>query len=354
MLGWMFRNGGTDNEDIPDDLRQSQDEKRLPVHIMADDARLSIEDGLVRIQSDGAERILRLGEISSLSIHGGATLTAPALRAQAKAAVPVVLHSRSGSYTAQLVNLSGSHAETRRAQYAAATNPTVALDIARALVEAKIRNAARLMRRRMGAADAVTKRLERDALSATRAKSMDTLRGLEGAAAAAWFGAWPRLLTSNDAMFAFCGRTRRPAQDAVNALISYLYAVLAGQMAAATLAAGLDPNVGFLHAERPGRPALALDLIEPLRTAVVDAGVIAALNNGEFDAVDFAVQPDGGMRLTDQGRRTALSVLERRLSTVLSYDGMNISWRAAMSHQALALARRLRKGSGPLPTPSPK
>ena len=326
----------------------------LPLHLLADDATLSIANGLVRIHADGALRSLRLDEISFVALHGGASVTAPALRALASALVPVVLHSRSGHYVAQLVDMSGSHSKTRRAHYTAAADGARALTLARLLVEAKIRAAARLMRRRLGAQDAVTQQLDREAISAARARNLDALRGFEGAAAAAWFAAWPRLINRDEAIFGLGGRSRRPAQTAVNALLNYLYAVLVGQSAAAAMAAGLDPNVGFLHAERPGRPALALDLVEPFRTAIVDAAVIAALNNHEFGEAHFEAQPDGGVRLTDSGRRAALALLERRLSTVLTYAGSEMSWRTALSHHAQLLARCLRDGTDSWPIPSPK
>jgi CRISPR-associated endonuclease Cas1 len=130
--------------------------------------------------------------------------------------------------------------------------------------------------------------------------------------------------------------------------------VAAGTTAAAAASVGLDPNVGFLHGERPGRPALALDLVEPMRTAVVDAAVIAAINNGEFAGEDFERREDGSMRLSKAGRRHALAVFERRLSTVFRYDGVEMTWRAAIARHAAQLAHGLRKGTLELAPPLPR
>lgn len=354
MLSTLLNRRRRPMEGDDETVEPTHADKRLPLHIIAHDARMSISEGLVTVEADGADQSLRLDEISLVALHGGACVTAPALRCLAEASVPVILHSASGYYVAQITDLSGLQADTRRAQYAAASDRSQTLDLARVLVEAKIHGTARLLRRRVGAFDSATRRLDREAHSAAKARSVESLRGHEGAAAAAWFETWPRLIKREDDLLVFRGRNRRPAQDAINALLNYLYAVLVGQTAAAALAAGLDPNVGFLHAERPGRPALALDLVEPLRVAIVDAAVIAALNNGEFAPEDFAPQPDGSIRLSDTGRRRALSVLERRLSTALVYDGTEMSWRSAISHHALLLARRLRKKSGDWPAPSPK
>jgi CRISPR-associated protein Cas1 len=130
----------------------------------------------------------------------------------------------------------------------------------------------------------------------------------------------------------------------VNALLSYLYAVLAGHCAVAAEAAGLDPSVGLLHSERAGRPALALDLSEPFRVAVVDAAVLASLNNGEIGTGDATRTADGAVRLTDGGRRTALRMLERRLSVCL---GEAETWRGLLSRSALDLRSAILNGSVP-------
>lgn len=346
---WRGNEAAEETED-----RVAQDEARLPLHVLADDARLRIEDGLLTLEAGETEETLRLHEIAFVALHGGAQVSVPCLQALARASVPLILLSRSGYYLGQMVDLSASHAAVRRAQYRAAEDPKRCLEIARPLVAGKIRAASRIARRRGSAKAPLVRQLDKAARAALRARKPDELRGIEGAATAAWYAAWPDYLSRDDSLFLFDGRSRRPPRDAVNALLSYLYAVAAGTVAAGAAAAGLDPNVGFLHVERPGRPALALDLVEPVRIAVVDAAVIAAINNGEFASEDFERHDDGGTRLTQAGRRQALAIFERRLSTVFRYDGVEMTWRAAIARHSLRLAQGLRRDTVDITPPLPK
>lgn len=329
---------------------------RLPVHVTSDDARLFVEDGNPVVECGETRRALRIGEISLVALHGGATVTTPCMALLAEHGVPLLLLSRRGYYRGQLVDLSEQPTRTRRAHYRAAEDAAAALAIARPLVEAKIRGARHLLRRRLGARDESARILLRQQRRVRRARSRDSLMGLEGAAAAAYWKAWPRLIRNESEAFTFDGRSRRPPRDAVNALLSYLYAVATGVCAAAALGAGLDPRVGFLHAERPGRPALALDLVEPMRTAVVDSAVVAAVNLRQFDADDFDVGTDGSVRLGAEGRRAALELFERKLSSETLWGGQATSWRAAIGRYAAALAAHLRAAgengrAGPPPEP---
>ncbi|MBV1868707.1 MAG: CRISPR-associated endonuclease Cas1 [Marinosulfonomonas sp.] len=316
-------------------------DQRLPLHIVSTDADLCIEDGLLRVNSDTDSRSLRLDEVSMVAIHGTASLTTPCMTTLAQAGVPVVFHSRNGFYRAQLIDLSNNHSRVHRAQYQAADDRKVSLSIAREIVECKLKNAHWLLRRRLGASAKSVRRLSRETGKVHRARSHASLRGIEGAAAATYWSAWPQLLQSDHDWLVFDGRSRRPPRDAVNALLSYLYAVACGNCSAAALAAGLDVRVGFLHAERPGRPALALDLVEPIRTGVVDPSVLTAINKGRFNDTHFDFQPDSSVRLSDEGRRLAISVLEQRLSTLIDYQGMEMTWRAATTKYAQLFSARL-------------
>jgi len=337
----------------PEESALVVDEPRLPLHVLAHDARLRIEGVLLRVESDETDRELRLDEISMVALHGGAEVTVPCLQTLARAGVPVVLMSATGYYLGQMTDLSGQQAAVRRAQYRVAADPAQCLVIARDLVAAKLQATARLARRRGGARTPLVRQIDKAAAASARARTLDSLRGIEGAAAAAWYGAFPEFLDRDDPLFVFDGRTRRPPRDAVNALLSYLYAVASGIAASAAAAHGLDPTVGFYHVERPGRPALALDLVEPLRVAVVDAAVLAAINNGEFGDEDFRSGDDGGVSLTETGRRHALGVIERRLSTAFHDAGRELTWRAAIGVHVQRLARGLRTGNLRAPLPQP-
>ena len=338
---------------IDDDL-PAIEEARLPLHILAEDAHLSIEDGQLLVEGGETRQKLRLEELSQVVLHGGSNVTVPSLHSLARAHVPVVLLSRGGYYLGQTIDMSGTTAVVRRAQYKVSENTSQKLGFARDLVRAKLRAASRLAKRRAGARSDLVRSLDRAGHKAAKARDAASLRGIEGAAAAAWYGAWNDFLNRDDPMFVFDGRSRRPPRDAVNALLSYLYAVTTGVAASAANAAGLDPTVGVYHTERPGRPALALDLVEPFRVSVVDTAVLAGLNEGVFSAADFTLEGEGGVRLTDQGRRRALGLLERRLSTRFHDGKLETTWREAITRTAERMAANFRNGQACLQVPQPK
>lgn len=335
------------------DAYPPEDEARLPLHVLADDARLSISQGQLMVETAEDKQMIRLNELSLIALHGGARVTIPCLHSLARVGIPVLLLSRRGYYLGQMLDLSGNASAVRRAQYRASEDPRLRLSCARDLVGAKLRAASRLARRRSDARDPLVRMLHQTARKVARSRSEAALRGLEGAGAAAWYAAWPEFLRRDEPLFAFDGRNRRPPRDAVNSLLSYLYAVTTGLAANAALGAGLDPAVGLFHAERPGRPALALDLVEPFRVGVVDTAVLAAINGGRFDAADFETVENGGVLLSQAGKKKALMVLEDRLSTRFLADGARISWRDAMTRTAVRLAASLRSGTAQVRPPLP-
>jgi CRISPR-associated protein Cas1 len=142
--------------------------------------------------------------------------------------------------------------------------------------------------------------------------------------------------------FEFEGRSRRPPQDPLNAALSYCYAVLLGETLAAVVATGLDPRLGFLHAPRAGKPALALDLLEPFRPLIADRAVLAGVNTGRFEEHHFE-ERNGGVWLSETGRRLALTLLEDRLSGTLKLPGRDAptTYREVIGFQAKAIAAAL-------------
>lgn len=325
-----------------------------PVHVLLDDGVVRLVDGHLAVAAaDAPERRVRLDEVCQLSLFGAANVTSPCLRELMRRGIPVVWRSHGGHYVGQSADLSGRGAAARRVQYRAADDPVRALAIARTLVRAKIVNARGLVRRRAVDAPAVLDALGRLARQAGAAASLPALLGTEGAAAAAFYAVLPELIVAaRRPDFPWDGRRRRPPTDALNALLSYLYAVLAGECAAAALAAGLDPAVGFLHTERAGRPALALDLMEPFRPLIADAAALAVVNRGEARSEHFAASA-AGVRLNDPGRRIVLGALERRFADVVPARADRDAarreaprtWREAVAVQARTLAASLKSGA---------
>ncbi len=176
------------------------------------------------------------------------------------------------------------------------------------------------------------------------AASRDELMGIEGSAAKAYFGALPECILRNAMDFSFEGRSRRPPMDPTNALLSFVYTLLGNEIVGALEAVGLDPAVGFLHALRPGRTSLALDLLEELRAPLADRFVITQINLGVITGKDFDRKENGAYFLRDDARRTLLAAWQKRKQETLQHPflGEKLSWGLVPYAQAMLLARYLR------------
>jgi CRISPR-associated protein Cas1 len=173
---------------------------------------------------------------------------------------------------------------------------------------------------------------------------VDGLRGLEGEAAATYFAVFDRLIRTTDPAFRFTGRSRRPPLDRINALLSFLYAMLGHDCRSALEAHGLDPQVGFLHADRPGRAGLALDLMEEFRPVLADRLALSLVNRGQLSANDFVMEETGGVRMTDDARKRVLIAWQERKRDELRHPflGETVPLGLVAHLQAQLLARHLR------------
>lgn len=322
----------------------------LPLYVQTPGARIAKKDFTLVVQVEGeAERAVALDEISELVLAGPVALTTPAVHELLRRNTPIAWMS-SGFWFLGSTGAQGPRsAAIRTAQYAAAADVTRRLAFARELVTAKIRNQRTMLRRNWRGPDderaPLIARLALLAERAGRADAMPALLGHEGEAAALYFRALPRLFTekvANLPAFQFVNRNRRPPADPVNACLSLAYAVLTRTFSAALATVGLDPWKGLYHVERPGRPALALDLIEPFRPVLADSAVLMALNNGEIGPTDF-VFAAGGCNLKPAARRTLISAYERRLDQQTTHPvfGYQVSMRRLINVQARLLARFL-------------
>ena len=186
--------------------------------------------------------------------------------------------------------------------------------------------------------------IDRYMRDAAVSNSMDSLRGIEGNAAAEYFGAFDVLILQNRGDFSFTGRNRRPPTDRVNAMLSFAYSLLSSMCAAALRSTGLDPYVGFMHTDRPGRTSLALDLVEELRASYADRFVLTLINNRVVNGDDFTIQDSGAVLLTDKGRKTFLSEWQKRKKETLTHPFLKekIEWGLVPYVQSLLLARTVR------------
>nr|WP_281493600.1 CRISPR-associated endonuclease Cas1 [Ancylobacter koreensis] len=192
--------------------------------------------------------------------------------------------------------------------------------------------------------EAAERRLTDVARRTLGAPGVELLRGLEGEAAQAYFGCFNHLLRSGDPAFVFGGRSRRPPLDRVNALLSFFYALLGHDCRSALEAHGLDPQVGFLHADRPGRASLALDLMEELRSVLADRLALSLINRRQLAPGDFIVEDAGGVRLTDAARKQVLVAWQERKRDELTHPflGETMPLGLVAHAQAQLLARHLR------------
>jgi CRISPR-associated protein Cas1 len=177
-----------------------------------------------------------------------------------------------------------------------------------------------------------------------RQSDMDVIRGLEGEAASRYFGVFNQLLTKSDDKLRFNGRSRRPPKDPVNAMLSFLYSVFSQDVSAALQGVGLDPQVGFLHCERPGRDSLAQDLLEEFRAFICDRLVMTLINRGQIKATDFVIEVSGAVKLKDDARKLLLKSLQEKKQEKINHPFLNEEIEIGLlPHvQAMLLARHIR------------
>lgn len=267
--------------------------------------------------------------------------------------VAVSFLSENGRFWGRVQGPVSGNVLLRRQQYKAADDPHMASGIARAVVAAKIANCRTVLRR---AARSSTDPSDAQALSRAAdglagilrrldaAEDLESVRGMEGEAAAAYFGVFDCLITQQKSDFFFKRRSRRPPLDRTNAMLSFVYTLLVHDVSAACQAVGLDPQVGFLHRDRPGRPSLALDLMEDLRPILADRLVLSLVNLRKVRANGFKVSGSGAVRMDDDCRRTLITQYQERKQNKVSHPflGQKMALGLLPFIQALLLSRYLR------------
>jgi CRISPR-associated protein Cas1 len=327
------------------------------LYVTSEGAWLRKDGANLVVEVDGVERgrapLHMLDGVVSFGRPGGS----PALMAAcAEARVAVSYLSPNGRFLARVEGSRSGNVLLRRTQFRIADDPSRAVSIVRGIVAAKAANQRTVVLRALRdhadampaqaveALSVVERRLGDVARRTLVTADVDGLRGLEGEAAATYFGAFDNLIRSADPVFRFTGRSRRPPLDRINALLSFLYAMLGHDCRSASEAHGLDPQVGFLHADRPGRASLALDLMEELRPVLADRLALSLVNRGQVSADDFVVEEAGGVRLTDDARKRVLIAWQERKRVELRHPflGETAPLGLVAHLQAQLLARHLR------------
>jgi CRISP-associated protein Cas1 len=268
--------------------------------------------------------------------------------------VSLTFLSESGRVVARVDAPHSGNVLLRREQFRRADRPEACTSLARAFVAGKLQNARNTLLRagRDGDDPAAAAGLQRAASligehteALPLAAHVDAVRGHEGDSARVYFTAFPNLIRpSRRDDFPMSGRSRRPPLDRVNALLSFTYALMTHDCVSALTAAGLDPDVGFLHADRSGRPSLALDLVEEFRTLIADRLVLALINRQQITMSDFVTRDGGAIELTTLGRKTLVAAYVARKREEVTHPLLNIKARVGLLPflQAKLLARHLR------------
>lgn len=325
------------------------------------------------LRGEEPDRVL-LKDVAHLAVYGPCQITEQCMQHLLTSGVPISHHTSAGRLLGLSAPLLTQNIALRRAQYRCADDPARALEAARALVLAKIRNQRTVLRRYSrgieqslsddmgelpewaGGSDEDTpltpddprvrcaeslRDMQQSLRRAQIASELDALRGHEGDAAALYFKALPAILPAAWQQD-FAGRTRRPPRDRVNALLSFGYSLLIRDATAAAARVGLDPMLGFLHTVIPGRPALALDLVEPFRAAWVDTAVLRLIATHGIDREDF-VFSSAGVALTERGRRALIGAYERRADELTTHPrfGYRMSYRRLLELEARVLGKWL-------------
>jgi len=325
-------------------------EEALPLYVQAHNAKVVKKGETLEIYVDDEKvQSARLIEVSQLVLMGNIYVTTPTLHELMSREIPISWHSYGGWFVGHTVGTGHKNVEIRTAQYKASFDAAKCLRLAKGLVVAKIQNCRTLLRRNWkpeSRPEHLLEGFQEDIRRAQRARDLQELLGAEGQAAARYFANFAAMLSvdrdDKSLRFDFSARNRRPPTDPVNALLSYAYALLVRAWTVTLTAVGFDAYRGFYHQPRYGRPALALDLMEPFRPLIADSTVIQVINNGEVRPSDFQ-SVAGSVALKPEGRKRFIAAFERRLSHEITHPifGYRVSYRRIMELQARLLARHL-------------
>ncbi|HMW17387.1 MAG TPA: type I-C CRISPR-associated endonuclease Cas1c [Accumulibacter sp.] len=324
------------------------------LYLTTPESYVHLDNNTVRLEIDRETKLrVPLHHLGAVVCFGHVNVSLPLMHRLAQDGITLVLLDTGGRFKARLEGAVSGNVLLRQAQYRLADDPAFSLKLARNCVAGKVRNCRQVLLR--GARE---NKVEEEATLLTRGADdlaaslralpatcdLDTLRGLEGEAARQYFARLNVLVrpAAREA-FRMDGRTRRPPRDRINALLSFLYSLLMNDARSAIEAAGLDPQIGFLHAVRPGRAALALDLMEEFRY-FADRLALSLINRGQINTSDFVERPGGAVLLEGDARKTVLVAYQERKQESLTHPLLaeSLPFGLLPHVQARLLARTLR------------
>lgn len=292
------------------------------LYVMTQGAYVHLDHETLKVEIDGKTQLqVPLHHLGGVCCFGDVMVSPALLHRCAEDGRAFVLFDRAGQFKARLEGPVTGNVLLRRAQHVALSDGDIPVSIARNLVAGKIQNARQVVQR--GSREAASpddasrleeagRRLGGGLARLATAPGLDEIRGVEGDTARAYFEVFDLMVKEDREAFRMNGRSRRPPRDRMNTLLSFLYALLLSDCVAAAEGVGLDPQVGFLHALRAGRPALGLDLMEELRAVLADRLALTLVNRRQVTRDDFEERPGGAVQLTEAARKTVVVAYQKR------------------------------------------
>ncbi len=292
------------------------------LYILTDGSYAHLDHDTIKIQVNGETKLrLPLLNFGSIVCFGNVLISPALISKCAEDGRAVIFLSQHGRYLARIEGSQTTNAILRHTQHQRSDDAQFAIQTAKHCVAGKMQNSRSVIMRAAressdsddaGVLRGVANSLAEDITRLKNADSTDTIRGFEGFAAQAYFSVFDTMVKANKEQFRFESRTRRPPLNPVNALLSFTYTLLLHDCIAALCGVGLDPLIGFLHTLRPGRPALALDLMEEFRPIFADRLTLTLINRQQITADDFTFYDSGAVYLNENGRKTVIAAYQKR------------------------------------------
>jgi len=320
------------------------------LYVQTQGAYVHLDHETLKVEHEGSTLLqMPLHHLSGLTVFGQVMVSPFLIAKLSEEGKSLNFFTKNGRFSGRVCGPISGNVLLRRSQYALLQDSLRRLQLAREFVAGKIRNSRNVLLRAKRDDPELEERLaepvaalEKQLSYLFEAGTLDEVRGTEGMASAYYFAALSHLI--RNPAFTFSGRNRRPPRDPVNAMLSFLYSVLSNDVAAALEGAGLDPQVGYLHALRPGRAALALDLMEEFRSWFADRTVLSLINRHQVAESDFDFRAGGSVSLNEEGRKKVLVAYQKRKQEELSHPlfkkkvPIGLTWHV----QARILARYIR------------
>lgn len=324
------------------------------LYVTSQDAYLSLDgENIVIYEEDKEMGRIPLHNLEAVVSFGYRGVSPALMGGCAKRNISLSFLTPQGKFLARVTGEVKGNVVLRKQQYKLSEQETFSLGIAKNCILGKVYNSRWVLERatrdhsQQVDVDRVKKAsvfLQNALQSIKQSKNMEQLRGFEGEAASIYFGVFDQLILQQKKDFSFSGRNRRPPLDNVNAMLSFVYTLLTGMVSAALETVGLDPYVGFMHTDRPGRVSLALDLMEELRPVLADRFVLTLINRKMVTGKDFARKEDGAVLLSDDARKRILMEWQTKKKEIITHPYLNekVEWGMIPFVQAMLLARYLR------------